>query len=138
MLNIEKYKDEIIEEYRKNNIKSFNSDLWHIYYKYSNTDKNMYGIDTLLDWLCEDYKEPILTESEREYFKVVFSTYADSIDSISKKLEYKHGHFLQGNLYIEYCGKDGWKDTTVIPYFDSDMFKGLKEDESYTLEELGL
>lgn len=128
MLNIEKYKDEFIAHGRQATYKNHNN------IKY-NEDVEWRDI---VNWLCEEYKEPLLTDSEKEYLKIMFTTFSNSIECISKKLEYKHRQFLQGKLYIEYCSKDGWKDTAVIPYFDSDMFKGLKENENYTLEELEL
>ena len=75
MLNIEKYKDEIIEEYQ-NLMKTtaidgdgnrMNKAIRTIAYKHCR--KILLGASNPFKWLCEEYKEPILNDEEKEWLR---------------------------------------------------------------------
>lgn len=128
MLNIEKYKDDIL-----------NAELTHI-----NCCVNLLsnkGIcfkdckeckKNAMKWLLSEYKEPILDEVEREYLKAVIRPFRNKIDTISK---FRTWDDSSQYIYIE------MKDTHIgtLPVFPKGtMYKGMKENKNYTLKELGL
>ena len=90
MLNIEKYKDEILNEYqqRMNNNTSNYSDgtrmnkaIKTIAYKHCG--KLLHGASSPFKWLCEEYKEPpILDEVEKEYLRAVIKPFRNRIRCI--------------------------------------------------------
>ena len=138
MLNIEKYKDEIIEEYR-NLMKTtaidgdgnrMNKAIKTIAYKHCG--KTLIGASNPFIWLCEDYKEPILDDVEREYLSAVIKPFRKKISCIRKNKDPRKG---KNYIKIEFC--DG--DSMFFPNLSNDeMYKGMKLDIKYTLEELGL
>ena len=76
----------------------------------------------------EDKKE-ILDEVEKEYLRAVIKPFRKSITYIIKET-------FSDKEYIE-LGLD--YDVIDLPYFKKGkMYKGMKEDKEYTLEELGL
>ena len=77
MKNIEKYKDEIIEEYQ-NLMKTtaidgdgnrMNKAIKIIAYKHCG--KTLIGAYNPFIWLCEEYKEPILNDEEKDIVKEI-------------------------------------------------------------------
>ena len=137
MLNIEKYKDEIIEEYQ-NLMKTtaidgdgnrMNKAIRTIAYKHCR--KILLGASNPFKWLCEEYKEPILDDVEREYLSAVIKTFRKKISYIIKSKDLSEG---KKYIKIELCNGD----TMYFPYLANDaMYKGMKLDRNYTLEELG-
>lgn len=94
-----------------------------------------YNVDTFVNWLLQEYKEPILTDKEKEVFSSVIKPFIDSAISIIKH-EYNESY-----EYIEifYNEKDGNKDVISFPFFEKGtMFKGMQTEISYSIEELGL
>ena len=92
MLNIEKYKDEIIEEYQ-NLIKTtaidgdgnrMNEAIKIIAYKHCG--KTLIGASNSFIWLCEEYKEPILDEAEKTYLREVIRPFRWNVKFISKEI----------------------------------------------------
>ena len=138
MLNIEKYKDEIIEEYQ-NLIKTtaidgdgnrMNKAIRTIAYKHCR--KILLGASNPFKWLCEEYKEQILDDVEREYLSAVIKPFRKKISYIIKSKDLSEG---KKYIKIELCNGD----TMYFPYLANDaMYKGMKLDRNYTLEELGL
>ena len=138
MLNIEKYKDEIIEEYQ-NLIKTtaidgdgnrMNKAIRTIAYKHCR--KILLGASNPFKWLCEEYKEPILDDVEREYLSAVIKPFRKKISYIIKSKDLSEG---KKYIKIELCNGD----TMYFPYLANDeMYKGMELDRNYTLEELGL
>ena len=138
MLNIEKYKDEIIEEYQ-NLIKTtaidgdgnrMNKAIRTIAYKHCR--KILLGASNPFKWLCEEYKEPILDDVEREYLSAVIKPFRKKVSCIRKSKDLSEG---KKYIKIELCNGD----TMYCPYLANDaMYKGMKLDRNYTLEELGL
>ena len=136
MLNIEKYKDEIIEEYQ-NLMKTtaidgdgnrMNKAIRTIAYKHCR--KILLGASNPFKWLCEEYKEPILDDVEREYLSAVIKPFRKKISYIRKSEDLR-------KKYIKIVLCDG--DSMYFPYLANNaMYKGMKLDRNYTLEELGL
>lgn len=87
-----------------------------------------------------EYNEPILTDSERDYLKAVIKPFKDRVNFIVKlcgsirdnKIEY---------LMIYIDSLLNYVDTEVIsfPYFiKGSKYVNMEEDKKYTLKELGL
>ena len=102
MLNIEKYKDEIIEEYQ-NLMKTtaidgdgnrMNKAIKTIAYKHCR--KILLGASNPFKWLCEEYKEPILDDVEREYLSAVIKPFRKKISYIRKRKD-----VTKGKKYIQ-------------------------------------
>ena len=85
-----------------------------------------------LEWLNQEYKEPILDDVEREYLSAVIKPFRKKISYIRKRKDVSKG---KKYIQIELC--DG--DTMYFPYLSNgEMYKGMELDRNYTLEELGL
>lgn len=137
MLNIEKYKDEILNEYQQLTNKKFsNSDgarmnkaIRTIAVKHCG--KLLLGASSLFKWLCEEYKEPILDETERKYLSNAIRPFRHRVESIAKCT---NSGMYQIVIYF--------KDTKiwVFPLFprESSMYKGMQTFKYYSLKELGL
>ena len=81
-----------------------------------------------------EYKPEILDEAEKRYLRGVIRPYSDRIESIEKFI------FSTGRAKITITVKDGNDYWYInLPPFEKDtMYKNMKDDEQYTLEELGL
>ena len=127
MLNIEKYKDEILEELKK---WSFNKALDEVYRKHTGDICSINEV--ILDWLCSEYKEPILDEEEKKYLSAVIEPFRDRIDWIEKVR----------SINTTECINITYDDTEYeipFPQFEKGtMYKGMELNREYTLEELGL
>ena len=138
MLNIEKYKDEIIEEYQ-NLIKTtaidgdgnrMNKAIRTIAYKHCR--KILLGASNPFKWLCEEYKEPILDDVEREYLSAVIKPFRNKVKHIVKL-----NGFSEAKQFIRIIMCDC--DCANLPFFKGGtMYKGMEADKLYSLEELGL
>lgn len=136
MLNIEKYKGEIECWYDSESAKQCSK-----LYCLSKAIKEVY-IDrckdksiTMLEWLCEEYKEPILDEEERKYLSAVIKPFRKEETTIMKRKEYSGCEFVR--IAIEW--KEGSIDYIEFPSFEKGtMYKGMELNKEYTLEELGL
>lgn len=87
-----------------------------------------------LEWLNQEYKEPILDDVERKYLSAV-------IKPFRKKVKYivKTSRIINPiEKYIEIVLFDS--SVMKFPYFNTNtcMYKGMEEDKLYSLEELGL
>lgn len=130
MLNIEKYKGEI-KNYIENGY-DFQDTLCEIY---CNNNQHDASDIEVLNWLCEEYKEPILDEEERKYLSAVIKPFRDRVVSISKRTLKRT---LSKQSYIE-INIDNDEDNVSLPYFKKGtMYKGMESNRQYTLEELGL
>lgn len=129
MLNIERYKDEL------------NKDLDTLDCQICTLRKNGNCIcvdcnDTCraenIKWLCSEYKEPILTEEEREYLSAVIKPFRDEVRCIKKLNDDEWAE-----EYICICIKQS--PSTNLPRFDEGMaYENMENGREYTLEELGL
>ena len=85
-----------------------------------------------LEWLNQEYKDPILDDVEREYLSAVIKPFRKKILCIRKSKDPRKG---KNYIKIEFC--DG--DRMFFPNLSNDeMYKGMEPDRNYTLEELGL
>ena len=85
-----------------------------------------------LEWLNQEYKDPILDDVEREYLSAVIKPFRKKILCIRKSKDPRKG---KNYIKIEFC--DG--DSMFFPNLSNDeMYKGMELDRNYTLEELGL
>ena len=126
MLNIEKYKDEILEELKKWN---FNKTLDEVYRKH--TGDMCSTNEVILEWLCKEYKEPILDDVEKAYLSAVIKPFRNRVDYIYKGTDGKDKECIN----IEFDEDDEFP----LPYFkEGKMYKNMVVNREYTLEELGL
>ena len=140
MLNIKKYKDEIIEEYQNLLI---TTDI-DTYGNKVNTaikivasekcNKCLKGAKEPFMWLLEEYTEPILTKEEKAYLSAVIKPFRKKVKHIVKinlrsSPEEQFIRIVIGNL-----------DFINFPNFNKNtgMYKGMEADKLYSLEELGL
>ena len=85
-----------------------------------------------LEWLNQEYKDPILDDVEREYLSAVIKPFRKKISCIRKSKDSRKG---KNYIKIEFC--DG--DSMFFPNLSNNaMYKGMELDRNYTLEELGL
>ena len=130
MLNIEKYKDIVLE----------NLDACSIYARLCRNIVNGYceGFscegcgERVLKWLLEEAKEPVLDDAERKYLADVIRPFRDKIDTISKFRTWD-----ESSQYIHISMKDNHIST--LPVFPKGtMYKGMEDGKHYSLKELGL
>lgn len=126
MLNIERYKDEI----EGNLIDSDDLDLAICNSFESHNTTRFWNIDDVFNWMFEEYKEPILTDSEREYLKIVFKPFHKRIEYITKA-EDGDGESID---YMYDDEHSAW----LPPFEKGTMYKNMELYKWYTLEELGI
>ncbi len=142
MLNIEKYKDEIEENYYRwlevrpiGERYDLGGAIFEVYDRLSNYEGDA---DDVIEWLCEEYKEPILDDKEREYLGNIVKPFKENAKvTIELKeifIEYDRYQYItvtvDGNNFCE---------SFNLPKFDSGkMYKNMKLYHEYTLKELGL
>ena len=87
-----------------------------------------------LEWINEEYKEPILDDVEREYLSAVIKPFRNKVKKIAKisrigQPEEQYIRIVLGEL-----------DFMNFPNFNTNtgMYKGMEDDRLYSLEELGL
>lgn len=137
MLNIEKYKDEILNEYKQlmdKNISScsdgtrMNKAIKTIAFKHCG--KQLPGASTPFKWLCEEYKEPILDDVEKDYLSAV-------IKPFRKRIKYIEIRKIGSRLFVHIELYGG--DCMSFPSFkENTMYKGMEPRKHYSLDELGL
>ena len=82
-------------------------------------------------WLDQEHKEQILDDAERRYLKGVIRPFRDKVLYIAKRsiMDRRKEH-----IYIDLT-----HDVITLPCFmKGTMYKGMKTDKEYTIEELGL
>ena len=137
MLNIEKYKDEILNEYQQLTNKDtsssdgtrMNKAIRKIALKHCG--KRLLGASNPFKWLCEEYKEPILDDVEKDYLSAVIKPFRKRIKYIViRKIGSKQ--FVHIELY------DGDDDVNLPRFKANTMYKGMEPKKHYSLDELGL
>lgn len=84
------------------------------------------------DILCGriEIEKPILDKTEKEYLSYVIKPFRKEVKSIMK-VKYCKEAYIQITFH-DYCDMS-------FPYFeDGTMYKGMKADKEYSLEDLGL
>ena len=100
-----------------------------------------YAIDEykLLDWLCEEHQ--ILDKEEKEYLSNVIRPFANRIVDIMKIKDWidEDSNFEVLEIALRSPCKNRDMEFVHLPFFEKDtMYKGMKLNKDYTLEELGL
>ena len=134
MKNIEKYHKEIKQKLQKTNAENLECAVFDI--RTGSTDCGDCDCKECriksFEWLNRESKEPILDDVEREYLSAVIKPFRKKISYIIKSKDLSEG---KKYIKIELCNGD----TMYFPYLANDaMYKGMKLDRNYTLEELGL
>lgn len=92
--------------------------------------------DRVLKWLLEEVKEPVLDEVERKYLSEVIRPFRKNVINICKLFH------CEGNMQyisIQVRHENEFSDYVNLPNFKADtMYKGMKVNKGYSLEELGL
>ena len=85
-----------------------------------------------LEWLNQEYKEPILDDVEREYLSAVIKPFRKKVDHIVKRTSTQEEQYIR----IVLCNLERMN----FPYFNKNtgMYKRMEADRLYSLEELGL
>lgn len=136
MLNIEKYKKEIIT---------------YGLYGFSVTKENKFArcvdcccskcvfkedkdcsVSKRVEWLTSEYKESILDDIEREYLSAVIKPFRKRIKSIKKTAYPSNSAFI--SIAMDKC------EHIFLPFFElnSGMYQRMEISKEYTLKELGL
>lgn len=84
------------------------------------------------EWLCQEYKEPILSEEEKKILRGVIEAIKPFTDVKPLILR---GIRDKTKPYIVLCYGD---EDICLPTFKDTMFENLELDKPYGLEELGL
>ena len=128
MLNIEKYKNEIINSTHADLRCCVLSDILHLKCIAKCSECKKY----VVEWLTEEYKEPVLDDVEREYLSATIKPFRKMIAYIVKAQD-----FDDGKQCIRIILQNG--DGMHFPYLDDDaMYKGMEVNKEYSLEELDL
>ena len=132
MLNIEKYKDIVLENLDACSIDDrLREKIVNGYCKGFNCD----GCgERVLKWLLEETKEPVLDDVEKEYLSAVIKPFREKVSYISK-LE---NAYPETDQFIKIMLING--ENICLPYFTrkSRMYIGMEKWRHYTLQELGL
>ena len=126
MLNIEKYKHEIIELGTQITYRNALGIGYH---------KDIEWCD-IVDWLCEEWKEPLLNEKEKEFIRDLKKWY--NFDAIKDNYPYLD---LLVKKATNGCGLIKYECVHSIPYFEGNpMFEGLENSDKvvHSIEELDL
>ena len=132
MLNIEKYKDFVLENLKFCRLKAglLKEGVKIIPCKDVSCTECK---ERCLKWLMEEYKEPILDDAERKYLSEVIRPFRKRVSYICKMI----GGSNNDKEYILISMKGN--DNSFLPDFPSNtMYKGMQCMKNYTLEELGL
>lgn len=138
MLNIEKYKDEILSKKEKLSIGCASAEIAGLC---CDVLKCPECRKKTMKWLTSEYKEPILTEKEKAYLKAVIKPKRDEVTVIRKRCvcEGLENEYSSVSIYTKHPTVAG----NFFAFFDfvitEDMpFEGMELEKEYTLEELGL
>ena len=135
MLNIEKYKDIVLDNMNICDIDTLLRGKCTKEYRAFCEGFNCTGCkERFLKWLLEEAKEPILDDVEREYLSAVIKPFRNKVKNIVKisgigKSKEQYIRIVLGEL-----------DFMNFPNFNKNtgMYKGMEADKLYSLEELGL
>ena len=133
MLNIEKYKDDILNAKQAH----LTCSVYDIFLKLSHiscTGNCKECKKNIMNWLLEEYKEPILDDVEKEYLSAVIKPFRKKVSYISKLEKC----YPETDQFINITLING--EHICLPYFTrkSRMYIGMEKWRHYTLQELGL
>lgn len=136
MKNIEKYKDIVLDNMNICDIDTLLRGKCTKEYRAFCEGFNCTGCrERFLKWLLEECKEPLLDEVERKYLSEVirpFKNYVNGITKVKNECE-------ADKQFIRIMVNKYRTEYIILPYFEENtMYKGMKENKEYSLEELGL
>lgn len=132
MLNIEKYKKEVIARLDTCQMERMINDITGFNYCGSARDHCTPCAEYVYKWLLSEYKEPILNDAEKKYLSAVIKPFRNRVDYIMKEENICNSTEF---IHIDLSGGD----IADFPNFKvGTMYKGMEIDKSYTLQELGL
>lgn len=132
MLNIEKYKDDILNANFTDLTCCVNKSL-HIkcFGDCAECKKNA------MKWLLSEYKESVLDEAEKAYLSAVIKPFKANVKSICK-INICRGFYCI-RIYAESISSEIRVEVIDLPLFETGtMYKGMETNKKYSLEELGL
>lgn len=131
MTNLEFYKNEILKNYYKG------SSLGYSILQVSTTYGTTIGkAEVIINWLCEEHKENILDDIEREYLCNIIKPFRKDKVTISK-----HKACLTADEFIKIrvIKENEYNWVINLPSFaENAMYKNMKLNREYSAEELGL
>lgn len=131
MKNIEKYKNQIINAYHADLSCCVHSDILHLDCVENCSECKKY----VVEWLLEEYSEPILDDVERKYLSAIIKPFKNYVTGIIKVKD----DYEKDKCFIRIIVKKSTYEYLNFPLFEENtMYKGMKENKKYTLEELGL
>lgn len=131
MKNIEKYKNQIINAYHADLGCCVHSDILHLDCDGNCSECKKY----VVEWLTEEYSEPILDDVERKYLSAIIKPFKNYVTGIIKVKD----DYEKDKYFIRIIVKKSTYEYLNFPWFEENtMDKGMKENKKYTLEELGL
>lgn len=135
MLNIEKYKRELMRGVNICKIEKIVTEITGKKICPTGVDNCDGCKELILEWLLEEAKEPILNEVEKDYLSAVIKPFRDEVKFI-KLPSYDRPNLTYTCIRMyDNCGNK----IVRLPIFKKGtMYKGMKLDKNYTLEELGL
>lgn len=99
-------------------------------------NKDMFS-DKYLNQEVEIETPDILDEAEKEYLSNVIKPFRDRVILISKYF-YVLDNAYSIEIYIKSAMGIFKSENIKLPLFQNEMYKGMENNKSYTLEELGL
>ena len=134
MLNIEKYKKEVIARLDTCQMERMIHDITGFNYCGSARGHCTPCAEYVYKWLLSEYKEPVLDDAEKKYLSAVIKPFRKNVSYISK-LEKA---YPETDQFIKITLING--EYVCLPYFTrkSRMYIGMKQWRHYTLQELGL
>ena len=145
MLNIEKYKDEILKKYN-DSLKKSDGDRYStilayaIFYVFCH-DRHRREMENVAEWAFREYEEPILTKKEKAYLKNVIEPLNVVVDYIRKCENYTSEDNIFYTVVVRVKHSEIFDCSYVLIDFvvTEDMpFEGMEIKKRYTSEELGL
>lgn len=136
MKNIEKYKDIVLDNMNICDIDTLLRGKCTKEYRELCAGFNCTGCkERFLKWLLEEAKEPVLDDTERKYLSEVIRPFKNYVTGIAK-IKYENGKYKE---YIRIIVNKYMLEYINLPDFEENtMYKGMKENKKYSLQELGL
>ena len=135
MKNIEKYRNVVLENLNNCSLEKSLRELYGekvVCCPHTNCDECK---KRLREWLLEEAKEPILDDVERKYLSAIIKPFKNYVTGIIKVKD----DYEKDKYFIRIIVKKSTYEYLNFPWFEENtMYKGMKENKKYTLEELGL
>ena len=137
MLNIEKYKEQILERYRKGYgtltdivEKIISEEEPETYRKICK--ERILTTDIMVEWLTEEYVEPVLNKKEMAYLTGVMNPFIEHVEYVVKKEIYQDYEYICIML-------KGVEAPFNLPAFRrGKMYVGMKLGKQYSVDDLGI